>query len=454
MDYVVMDDTNLPVLDTFSDAIELRPFEVLAEEWATLRAHGTPTPDIAIWQAIPVGATIQQGFLDVYNDPRFDHLIMRDRLTDKKVFFYVDPPDMPRWPDPSIMAAIESNGGRNNIILVPMWAYSDHVGGDPWTRGVWQFMAACVKNGGLSTAVGDAPCSQAFAANTVLRSVVSVSPSYQLGFASRAWSAPGKRLGLTLRKQFETALVNQPDYVFLSSWNEHIAQPGDMCAGIHSMGLEQDTTAGTMGFVDTYGSDFSRDMEPTVEAGSAAYDLMSSCVRVYRTGATSCGNPAELCCQGGNATDVYVFAHSVMYGDNTTSGTGHVVVTSQPEVDALVAQGWREICDPSGINGDFCGDPSETDPNAGPFMMYAQPGANRVPLYRCQLEPRHYFLTPDANCEILNTPGSQLGYVSTVRGGDSLRALTRCFSTTFAHTYTLTGTCTASNPEAVLGYVH
>ena len=43
----------------------------------------------------------------------------------------------------------------------------------------------------------------------------------------------------------------QPDWLFLSSWNEFIAQP--VVAPQKSMGLETDTTLGDLGFVDTYG---------------------------------------------------------------------------------------------------------------------------------------------------------------------------------------------------------
>lgn len=64
------------------------------------------------------------------------------------------------------------------------------------------------------------------------------------------------------------------------------------------MGLESDPTAGGLGFVDIYGTAFGRDVEPTVEGGSKMYQLLTSCLRVFRSGAGTCTDTTELCCQG------------------------------------------------------------------------------------------------------------------------------------------------------------
>ena len=61
------------------------------------------------------------------------------------------------------------------------------------------------------------------------------------------------------------------------------------------MGIYNET--GDELWVDLYGAEFSRDIEPTEEYGSQAYELMQSCLRVYRAG--SCFSAAqEACCQG------------------------------------------------------------------------------------------------------------------------------------------------------------
>lgn len=51
---------------------------------------------------------------------------------------------------------------------------------------------------------------------------------------------------------------------------------------------------------DVYGAAFGRDLEPSREAGSVAYNIMASCIKMFRAGATSC-TPAysqQACCAG------------------------------------------------------------------------------------------------------------------------------------------------------------
>ena len=80
----------------------------------------------------------------------------------------------------------------------------------------------------------------------------------------------------------------RPDYVFISGWNEGIAQPQTIGPGVPpgaSMGLESDPSArpvnsatGT-GFVDTYGLAFGRDVEPSVVRIAAAVFCHGRCRR-------------------------------------------------------------------------------------------------------------------------------------------------------------------------------
>jgi hypothetical protein len=208
--------------------------------------------------------------------------------------------------------------------------------------------------------------------------------------------------GITLRKQFETAFAQKPDWIFLSGWNEQIAQPQPNAPGA-SMGLETDPTAVNRAFVDTYGVEFSRDIEPSKEYGSMIYDLVRSCVRVYRSGAATCDQPSEPCCQGGNFSDRYA----------SFNGPG------------------------------------------GRFVLYSValgPGAGRSALYHCNAGGADDFFSPDAGCEGTTIKG-QPGFVSTVKGGEMLRALRRCFGPS-GHAYSLGADCPAGTSlEAVLGYV-
>jgi hypothetical protein len=46
--------------------------------------------------------------------------------------------------DPTIVAALESNGGRNNVIVQGMWAEFDP---HEYSQGKWGFFSPCMTNG-------------------------------------------------------------------------------------------------------------------------------------------------------------------------------------------------------------------------------------------------------------------------------------------------------------------
>jgi hypothetical protein len=102
--------------------------------------------------------------------------------------------------------------------------------------------------------------------------------------------AAAKLGGLTLKKQFQRAFELHSraalDYLFVGTFNEHIAQPqpnpynppsGDAV----SMGLERDAFNVQL-WVDMYGDAISRDLEPTREDGGQMWTLFQSCMRVTR----------------------------------------------------------------------------------------------------------------------------------------------------------------------------
>ena len=387
VDFVVTDQTNIPDFSPFGDAIQLRPFEVVLEEWRKLRQAGFKTPDVAGWQRLLAPGTMVSHVLAVYDAPENQGMILRDAKSGKKILFYPDVADV----DPGLVATVAANGGKNDIIPVPMWVNRQ-------AQGSWSFFAACQKG----AQIDDAPCAQTPTANSVIGSQLAVSPSYQLSYASLPFQAPGVYHGITLRKQFETAFAVKPRWLFLSSWNEQVAQPQPNAPGV-SMGLETDPTLNGQAFVDTYGVEFSRDIEPTKEYGSMLYDLVASCVRVYRAGGATCDKLAEPCCQGGNFSDRYAYFN----------GAG------------------------------------------GLFVLYAKKlgaGVGRSALYHCKTSGTDDFFSPDAACEGTTVVG-QAGFVATSKGGEMLRALRRCYGGG-AHAYSLTASCPAGKAqETVLGYV-
>lgn len=90
------------------------------------------------------------------------------------------------------------------------------------------------------------------------------------------------------------ALQTQPDWLFLSSWNEFIAQP--QVTPLRSMGLETDSSVGNLGFVDTYGAAFGRDIEPTLQYGDFLYSVRFQQLNDMLTNEhVTSGNPDASC---------------------------------------------------------------------------------------------------------------------------------------------------------------
>ncbi len=437
IDYVVLDATNLSVLGTLADQIQLRPAEVLAEEWSALRKQGTLTPEIAIWGSITGdGANIWSEYLKrVYNEPAFDHVIMRDKKSGKKLFFAVD------GGRADLAQAMESNGGKNDIKVVWMWGNMDP---SRLAAGIWSFMSPCVHNGYYSPTIVGRPCDQYYTPASPLGSQMAVSASYLVNFASRPFGSPGKMEGATLRKQFVKAYAVHPDYLFLNGWNEFIAQPQTDPPTVPAMGLDYEPPGDPLygkQWVDAYGVEFSRAMEPTKEEGDGIYQLLRSCLRVYRTGATSCTDPAEPCCSTAETyNDIYSLEES--NGDRLLTG-------STVEKSALLGQGnWTELCAPYGGPTSFCVSPGES---GGPFMLYANPGAARKPLVRCLLGAGH-FMSIDAACEGQIVEGP-IGFVSQGKTSATPRSLRRCYRNGH-HRHVLDGTCPdGSSDDGILGYV-
>ena len=384
VDFVVLDATNLVQYDAYADAIQLRPLEVILEEWAALRAQGTPTPDVATWQRFPYdlgpgardrATDLYTYALDLYNAPQFDSLIFRNG-DGKKVLFYPDLQDF----DVAYIADAEANNGLGGVVAVPMWVNRQDAGS-------WSFMAYCSSPPFLS----DQPCDQQATqgATGTGGSQLAISPSYQLTYGSLPFRSPGTLGGLTMRKQFETAFAMQPDYLFISAWNERIAMalPPQGDPG-QSMGLEDDPTASGLAFVDMHASAFSRDIEPTEEYGTLLYDLLTSCLRVFRSGTPACSDATEACCQGGAFSDNFAYYMPQGAADYTRT-----------------------------------------------FGMSVKPLDGFVPLYEC---PQGLSGTACGN--------SPLGYVAPQKGGNYLRPLRTCQD----GSYTLLHDCPA---VALLGYV-
>ncbi len=445
VDHVVIDATNLSGLDRAGDLLQLRPIEVLFEEWAKLRGKGIKTPQIAVWHAIPSGSAQWTGYQKLYANPAYDGLVMRDKKSGKKVFFIVDPPDAGRFPDATIRAALASNGGKNDVVIQPMWTLDKT---DPAVDR-WAFMSWCHDGARITTnIVGAGACNQPHTAKSSIGSAIAVAPSFQTGYASHPFGSAGRLAGLTFKRQWQTAFAVKPDYVFISGWNEFTAQPqpnplpSDPYSKSRGLDLDPD---GHRLFVDEFGAEFGRDIEPTEEYGSAYYDLVKSCIRVFKKGGACAG---EACCDldASSFTNVFALVHA---GTNDT-----LLTTSRMERDALVGAGWREVCSRYGSPTIFCSRGDEPKSPFGPFVAFAKEAPGRKALYRCLAGSKHFY-TLDPGCEGQKVEGV-LAYLPQSPTTESCRRVRRCYRESVGeHFVALGGACPAgARDEGFLGFVH
>ena len=71
VDFIVADSTNAQSVGSVADALQLRPWEVVGEEWLALRKQGIKTPKIAIWQNLGL-ATVRSLSILPPIPPRID----------------------------------------------------------------------------------------------------------------------------------------------------------------------------------------------------------------------------------------------------------------------------------------------------------------------------------------------------------------------------------------------
>lgn len=258
VDFIVADSTNIQSQGAAADALQLRPWDVVGEEWLALRKQGIPTPKISIWQNLgdPTGDLWEVYVNTTYSDPAYDDLIFKDEKSGKKVMFTTANPTA------ALVEKIEASG---EIVVVTMWAERDN-----FDAGEWAFMSPCtaptpgnpLKRSFTSSIYSDPtqPCQQHLTINSKIGkhgTSLTVGPSYQLSYSSLPFRASGKLGGLTLKKQFERAFAENAkgtlDYLQVGTFNEHIAQPqkNPYPSFAKSMGLEDDAFAEEL-WVDMY----------------------------------------------------------------------------------------------------------------------------------------------------------------------------------------------------------
>lgn len=264
------------------------------------------------------------------------------------------------------------------------------------------------------------------------------------------FASPGHFRGLTLQRLFKKVLETGAPHLFISSFNEHIGgrqTPSSPSNNAFNMGLPNDPQRGSV-WVDTYASEFSRDIEPTVEGGSRVWDVASSCVTLYKTGKTCATAPNTPCC---TTADKEIFVN--IWSLTAPGGADYLLTNSPYEREVLKKQGWSENCNAFSNPSAFCVDTNLRDARAGPFIIYSVQQPNTRALYRCFIPQNgKHFFSLASNCEGQKTEFI-LGYISLARGGETLRALRRCGAPVpGTHVHALDLECDIKD-AGVLGYV-
>eukprot|EP00054_Salpingoeca_dolichothecata_P019430 m.120871 g.120871 ORF g.120871 m.120871 type:complete len:592 (-) comp23253_c0_seq12:81-1856(-) len=471
-DYIAVDITNWPDMNPATDVAVFRPTEVLFEEWYKLRLAGIPTPKIALWPCSPNNSNTWQALIDtIYSNKSYEDLLYTQN--GKPVMFL---PDNSHCYSPTEEAKILAYA---NVTTIKMWAL---FGEQSFESGTWGFFSPCVASYNpfqFTTSMVDTPaCNQSISLNPQGGDwEISASGSYMLTQTSLPFASPGHMRGLTLHRLFQKVLTIGAPNLFMSSFNEFIG--GRQPAAEHSniafnMGLPTDPQRGAV-WVDTYASDFSRDVEPTVEGGSRVFEVTSSCVQLYKQSKTCADAPTSVCC---TMSDKYVYS-SVW---SLNRGTDNLIVSTQAEFNKYIQQDYTQICHSITGPSTFCVNTSIADGRNGPFLVYNTPGvapfppksqqrniwesqnphvveesdAKVVAFYRCVngAQTAHTF-SLDENCTDLSgfVGDGLLGYISTQIGGETLRALYRCQQATGVFTHALDLPCDTTATQSLIGYV-
>ncbi len=527
VDFLLIDNTNafLDNLDYGSEVTYFRPIEVFFAKWkaavAAVRAErnnpNLQVPKLAIWGAVPGNSTYHTRMLRLYDDSQYDSVLYRHN--GKKVFFYVDPsagdPNEKRYPSAGVLNEIASH----NILPVPMWTHFGPNGFDGTATHKWDFVSPCFAPGSTTRATTSVAsvtsCNQFMSTNTPMGSVITATPSYNIpgAVASQAFGSSGRLGGLTLKKQFDAVFARRPDYVFISSWNEHGAGPslspsrgravglgdklpavptaqyllaermvkeaaGDISALIYfpaspeaasgrsnlqrnfgvsftdyaDLNRQYPVEAARLRYshyVDDYAAEFSKDLEPTREYGTALYEKAKTLIQLYKSGARSCPATLPACRSASDYRPVAALrdpAGRYWYGP---------VSAKAP----LVSAGYREICAPNAFQSDFCSNPADPYVAQGPFLAYETNLPGTQPLTRCRNTNNgaYWFTANSAECGINPAYRNDgvIGYVAITKSKEMTRVLNRCYKPGGFHFIAVDEPCpVGTNGEGVLGYVH
>lgn len=449
IDYVMPDATNWdqdPRLTGYgSDFHQLRPTEIMAEEWANMRLAGKNTPTLGTFDRVNLatvppyagqgGGVLWQWYLsEFFNNQTLldlDMILMTKDTPRRKIYTIADEEPSVNY---SAVRAIMYNGGAEDIVTPWMWAARDP-SGNYEANGFLKYFSPCVAlNASRSPHfTTDAPfvnlsvpCNHYKTVHSPIGSMWTIStglPMSNVPFGGAKWN------GLFLKKQWWDVLADPSptDYLFMPSWNEFISFDANMSGWdmtnpyFYSLGAKSDDPDRYNLWMDGLGSERGRTIEPSLQDGGHYYTLLASCMRVYRlqgylgvvSNGSGCDVEGEECCTVQD-NERFTLVWSFDSPDRAKSTTPDAVLTSDlSEVASFTAAGWTQLCNPwdmsTGGNGGptaVCANmslpwqtpnadiPAQFDPAftvvRGPFALYSNVSANitgTVGLVRCVVVP-------------------------------------------------------------------
>ena len=281
VDFVFVDVTNHA---WNSNALCDRPVEMIVQPFASL---------VDVWSGIPGAPRIVPWVPVVASDanhPDSTHMIytLLDLLGSHPglQFVYQGKPlilvtENGTYPaDEGKLAALEAN-----YTIRKMWAFESQ--GSP----KWSYLEKC----GASPLEGE-PCFQRASILGGQPEQLAIGMAYGADYMSHTNTATPKHHGLTFRKQFQTLFDNpEMPIATITGWNEWVVgrlkcDENPLC----SCSNPQDVNGC---FLDQYTVEYNRDIEPSVYMGTYYYDLVKSCISLFRAGKRCTpDNANEPCC--------------------------------------------------------------------------------------------------------------------------------------------------------------
>jgi hypothetical protein len=215
-----------------SDFYQLRPLEIIAEEFANARLNGQATPQLTVFAQVNLGGDLFHWYLDeLFNNETLLNLdlIYRNRNSSrvpgmKKIFIAAD---LGNVTDLDAIKEITSNGGKNDIIVPMMW-FAPNASGEWENSGRLSYFSRCISIHEDSSLIDfstdswinlDIPCNH----KKTLSSPVGSSWTISTGLSINSVPFGAVRFnGLLLKKQWYDVFADPTptDFLFAPSWNE------------------------------------------------------------------------------------------------------------------------------------------------------------------------------------------------------------------------------------------